>query len=116
MGEYQPNEGKKHGGGLRVGNMEKDSFNSHGVPYVINERMMISSDAKKVTICPTCKKKVNTGIIKCNVCGDNAKTMLMPSAAPVPIAPDGSSNLVYSRGNGVRRRFRRYSYTSVVLG
>ena len=35
----QPNEGRKNGGGLRVGEMEKDSFNSHGVPFVINERM-----------------------------------------------------------------------------
>lgn len=53
----QPNEGRKHGGGLRVGEMEKDSFNSHGVPYVINERMMISSDAKKIWICKECKQK-----------------------------------------------------------
>jgi len=53
----QPNEGRKHGGGLRVGEMEKDSFNSHGVPFVINERMMISSDAKKIHICKTCKQK-----------------------------------------------------------
>ena len=54
---HQPNEGRREGGGLRVGEMEKDSFNSHGVPYVINERMCVSSDAhemmvkgKKVTI------------------------------------------------------------------
>ena len=53
----QPNEGRKNGGGLRVGEMEKDSFNSHGVPFVINERMMISSDAKKIHICKTCKQK-----------------------------------------------------------
>ena len=30
----QPNEGRKHGSGLRVGEMKKDSFNSHGVPFV----------------------------------------------------------------------------------
>ena len=53
----QPNEGRKNGGGLRVGEMEKDSFNSHGVPYVINERMMISSDAKKILVCKECKQK-----------------------------------------------------------
>ena len=77
----QPNEGRKHGGGLRVGEMEKDSFNSHGVPYVINERMMISSDAKKITICPKCQKKINTGSHRCTVCGESSTSILMPSAA-----------------------------------
>ena len=47
---HQPNDGRSNGGGLRVGEMEKDSFNSHGVPYVINERMCISSDAHEMTI------------------------------------------------------------------
>jgi len=54
---HQPNDGRSNGGGLRVGEMEKDSFNAHGVPYVINERMCVSSDAhemmvkgKKVTV------------------------------------------------------------------
>ena len=77
----QPNEGRKHGCGLRVGEMEKDSFNSHGVPYVINERMMISSDAKKITICPKCQKKINTGSERCNICGESSTSILMPSAA-----------------------------------
>ena len=64
----QPNEGRKFGGGLKVGEMEKDSFNSHGVPYVINERMCISSDAKKITVCTQCKTKVNRGA-RCNMSG-----------------------------------------------
>ena len=47
---HQPNDGRSNGGGLRVGEMEKDSFNAHGVPYVINERMCVSSDAHEMTI------------------------------------------------------------------
>ena len=47
---HQPNDGRSNGGGLRVGEMEKDSFNAHGVPYVINERMCISSDAHEITV------------------------------------------------------------------
>ena len=46
----QPNGGRKSEGGLRVGEMEKDALNSHGVPYVINERMCVSSDAYKMNI------------------------------------------------------------------
>ena len=30
--------------------MEKDSFNAHAVPYVLNERMCVSSDAYKMKI------------------------------------------------------------------
>ena len=47
---HQPNEGRREGGGLRVGEMEKDSFNAHGVPYVINERMCVSSDAHEMVV------------------------------------------------------------------
>lgn len=47
---HQPNDGRSNGGGLRVGEMEKDSFNSHGVPWVINERMCTSSDAHEMVI------------------------------------------------------------------
>lgn len=47
---HQPNDGRINGGGLRVGEMEKDSFNAHGVPYVINERMCVSSDAHTMKI------------------------------------------------------------------
>ena len=47
---HQPNDGRSNGGGLRVGEMEKDSFNSHGVPFVINERMCVSSDAHEMVI------------------------------------------------------------------
>ena len=46
----QPNDGRINGGGLRVGEMEKDSFNAHAVPYVLNERMCVSSDAYKMKI------------------------------------------------------------------
>jgi len=46
----QPNGGRKSEGGLRIGEMEKDAFNSHGVPFVINERMCVSSDAYKMKI------------------------------------------------------------------
>lgn len=81
----QPNEGRRFGGGLRVGEMEKDSFNSHGVPFVINERMCISSDAKKVAICPRCKRKSNGCSKFCNVCRSRTREIIMPSAADLLI-------------------------------
>ena len=77
----QPNDGRSNGGGLRVGEMEKDSFNSHGVPYVINERMMISSDVHNIKVCPNCNNQFNIKEGKCTVCSEVAKDIKIPYAA-----------------------------------
>ena len=44
---HQPRGGRSQGGGLKVGEMEKDSFVAHGATGVILERMKISSDEFK---------------------------------------------------------------------
>lgn len=77
----QPNDGRSNGGGLRVGEMEKDSMNSHGVPYLLNERMLISSDAHEISVCPTCHNQFNIKHSKCTVCQSKAKTVQVPYAA-----------------------------------
>jgi len=77
----QPNDGRSNGGGLRVGEMEKDSMNSHGVPYLINERMLISSDAHEIRVCPMCKNQFNIKDSICTVCKSKAKTVQVPYAA-----------------------------------
>lgn len=80
----QPNEGRANGGGLRVGEMEKDSFITHGVPYVINERMCVSSDAIQTKVCAKCQSALF--IRKNDICSKcetdaNVKTIQVPSAA-----------------------------------
>lgn len=77
----QPNDGRSNGGGLRVGEMEKDSMNSHGVPYLINERMLISSDAHKIKLCPVCHSQFNIKDGTCTVCDSKPKTVQIPYAA-----------------------------------
>ncbi len=77
----QPNDGRSNGGGLRVGEMEKDSMNSHGVPYLINERMLISSDAHKIKVCPTCHSQFNVKDDTCTLCMTKTKTVQVPYAA-----------------------------------
>ena len=77
----QPNDGRSNGGGLRVGEMEKDSMNSHGVPYLINERMLISSDAHEIRVCPKCHNQFNIKDSVCTVCQSKAKTVQVPYAA-----------------------------------
>lgn len=42
---WQPIKGRKKGGGIRLGEMERDGLIAHGVSYIIKERLLDSSDA-----------------------------------------------------------------------
>ena len=44
-------QGRANGGGLRVGEMEKDALLAHSVPHVLVERLMHSSDAYEMQVC-----------------------------------------------------------------
>jgi len=50
----QPIKGRKKGGGIRLGEMERDALIAHGVSYIIKERLMDSSDASDGFICASC--------------------------------------------------------------
>jgi DNA-directed RNA polymerase II subunit RPB2 len=52
----QPVEGKSKGGGLRLGEMEKDCLLAHGASELARERLFYSSDpCNHLHICRTCK-------------------------------------------------------------
>ncbi len=71
----QPTEGRAKEGGLRLGEMEKDTFVAHGASLLLKERF--DSDKTVVPVCESC------GIIAiydaykdkryCPVCGDNVE-------------------------------------------
>lgn len=50
----QPVEGRSRGGGLRLGEMERDCLVAYGVSGVMLERMVTSSDSYHVPVCKTC--------------------------------------------------------------
>ena len=52
----QASKGRSLGGGLRLGNMELDSFVAHGASYLAVERLMISSDEYKTIYCTNCNQ------------------------------------------------------------
>ncbi len=51
---HQPVAGRKRGGGLRIGEMERDAIISHGASAFLRERLCLVSDAYETVYCSTC--------------------------------------------------------------
>lgn len=51
---HQPIGGRKRGGGIRVGEMERDSMLAHGAAFMLNDRLMVNSDASVCHCCSSC--------------------------------------------------------------
>jgi DNA-directed RNA polymerase I subunit RPA2 len=50
----QPLKGRKKGGGIRMGEMERDAMLAHGVSEIVNERLYRSSDQAEGYVCNKC--------------------------------------------------------------
>ncbi|KAJ9588284.1 hypothetical protein L9F63_018336 [Diploptera punctata] len=82
---HQPVKGRRRGGGVRVGEMERDSFLSHGASFLIQDRIINSSDKVTMLICATCRSILTPVILAqqlenllndlncCHVCKGNGK-------------------------------------------
>lgn len=78
----QPIKGRKKGGGIRVGEMERDSLLAHGTAFLLQDRLLNCSDYTKSWICRDCgsflstqptvsafaSRKKGTGIVRCRNC------------------------------------------------
>jgi DNA-directed RNA polymerase beta subunit len=68
----QPSEGRARGGGLRLGEMERDAILGHALPCFLKEKMLDTADNYRIFICKKCgiSATVNTekNIYKCNNC------------------------------------------------
>ncbi|KAL0271895.1 UNVERIFIED_CONTAM: hypothetical protein PYX00_005060 [Menopon gallinae] len=61
----QPVQGRKRGGGIRVGEMERDALISHGVSALINDRLLDCSDRFKTLVCRTCNCLLSANVQRC---------------------------------------------------
>lgn len=50
----QPLKGRKKGGGIRMGEMERDALLAHGLSQTVNERLFRSSDRSEGFVCNKC--------------------------------------------------------------
>jgi DNA-directed RNA polymerase I subunit RPA2 len=50
----QPIKGRKKCGGIRFGEMERDSLLAHGVSFCLQDRLMNCSDYSKAHVCTRC--------------------------------------------------------------
>ncbi|MEM1988509.1 MAG: DNA-directed RNA polymerase subunit B [Candidatus Woesearchaeota archaeon] len=69
----QPTEGRRKGGGIKLGEMELDAMLAYGASMLVNERF--SSDASEIYVCETCGSMAFFDEINkkytCKVCGES---------------------------------------------
>ena len=56
----QPIKGRKRGGGIRVGEMERDALLAHGTAFLLQDRLFNCSDYTKTTLCRSCGSFLST--------------------------------------------------------
>ncbi|TVY52820.1 DNA-directed RNA polymerase I subunit RPA2 [Lachnellula cervina] len=83
----QPIKGRKKGGGIRVGEMERDSLLAHGTAFLLQDRLLNCSDYTRSWICKQCgtflstqptvsafvSAKKGTGVVRCRKCAQKAE-------------------------------------------
>ncbi|KAI9292562.1 putative DNA-directed RNA polymerase I subunit RPA2 [Neoconidiobolus thromboides FSU 785] len=84
----QPIKGRKRAGGIRFGEMERDSLLAHGVSFLLQDRLMNCSDYSQVYVCRTCgsflstlsisnNKLNNKRHLQCRTCLENSSIDLI---------------------------------------
>lgn len=81
----QPPEGRAAGGGLKIGEMERDAMIAHGLSQFLKERLVDNSDIYSTYVCNNCgllaTKMIERKVWYCSVCKEmNTSKITIPYA------------------------------------
>ncbi|KAJ3330285.1 hypothetical protein HDU76_006036 [Blyttiomyces sp. JEL0837] len=82
---HQPIKGRKRAGGIRLGEMERDSLLAHGVSFILQDRLMNCSDYTQCHVCRLC------GSILSPISISKKRVPTTPAAAAASASDDYSS-------------------------
>ncbi|KAI1921534.1 DNA-directed RNA polymerase I subunit RPA2 [Ophidiomyces ophidiicola] len=88
----QPIKGRAKGGGIRVGEMERDALLAHGAAFLLQDRLMNCSDSTRAWICRTCGSFLSTQVA--------VSQMLSPHRNPAMEAVVKTSSTAVARPTG----------------
>lgn len=97
---YQPIKGRKRGGGIKFGEMERDNFIAHGAAYELRAVTYVSSDAFTDIICKKCSNpfaimfKVSERKFMCQLCQSSENIVKIE----LPYATISFASLVHLAG------------------
>lgn len=63
----QPIKGRKKGGGIRLGEMERDSLLSHGTAFLLHDRLLNCSDKHIAYVCSRCGDLLTPTTERCTI-------------------------------------------------
>ena len=98
----QPVKGRAKGGGIRVGEMERDSLIAHGAAFILQDRLMNCSDTQRAWLCRDCGSFLSTQVA---LAGGSGKARNQGAAAAA--AKAASSQLTQASGSSGIVRCRR---------
>ena len=77
----QPIKGRKFGGGIRFGEMERDALLAHGAAYLLHDRLHTCSDYTVMEVCSACGSLLSPN-------------QFIPTASVTDISRSGAGTLI----------------------